>query len=150
MKKANMLLCVIISLVVTFAHAATTQKDEIETIIQAQKGYVKLLKSENPALRHEGICQLAQLKSQHPEINFKDCKKHLAKIAEKDAYYHLRDYATLASMYLEDKLLSKDVKLEYKGDPTEFFDELHELAHLHFYEDIYFNKFRTTEKDKKQ
>ena len=144
MKYLTMSLYLVIALMVSLAYTSPKEQDVEEKVKEAKQGYVKLLKSENPAMRHEAICQLAQLKSQYPEYNnFKECKKILAKISQKDPYYHLRDYATLALMYIDDKLLSKDVKLEYKGDPTEFFDELHELAHLHFYEDIYFNKFRT-------
>lgn len=139
MKLLTISLCVILALMVSFANSATKGHDEQTKVNEAKKGYLNLLKSKNPRMRHEGICQLAQLKSQYPDYNnFKDCKKPLAKIAKNDSYYHLRDCATLTLMYLENKLFQKEVKLEYKGDPTEFFEELHELAHLQFYEDVNF------------
>ncbi len=139
MKILTISLYVVLALMVSFANSATKDQGEQNKVNEAKKGYMKLLKLKNPRMRHEGICQLAQLKSQYPDFNnFKDCKKLLAKIAQKDPYYHLRDCATLTKMYIENKLFHQEVKLEYKGDPTEFFEELRELAHLQFYEDINF------------
>ncbi len=147
MKYLSISLYLVLVLMVSFAYPATKEQNEQEKVNNAKNGYMKLLKSENPRMRHEGICQLAQLKSQYPNFNnFKDCKKLLAKIAQKDPYYHLRDCATLTLMYIENKLFQREVKLEYKGDPTEFFEQLHELAHMQFYEDINFDVFKTEKK----
>lgn len=135
------------ALMVSIANSAPKEQNVQKKVTEAKKGYMKLLKSKNPRMRHEGICQLAQLKSQYPDYNnFQDCKKLLSKIAQKDSYYHLRDAATLTLMYLENTLFNHEVKLAYKGDATEFFEELHELAHMQFYEDV---NFSTSKAEKK-
>jgi len=128
-------------LVVVFSAAPVFSEtpDQEEKVDTALQGYLELLDSDNPALRHSAICHIAQLKSKYTDLDFSEAIKPLTRISQKDSFYHLRDYAMLALMYLEDSALSKEIKLDYAGDASDFFDELHELAHMEFYEKVYYS-----------
>jgi hypothetical protein len=125
--------------IVASSHAKMNPEQKVAS---AKQQYLVTLKSNYSELRHSAIYQIAQLKSMFPTTDFKDVRKGLFKVAEKDKTPRNRLRALLTLVYIDDKDLHQQVKANHNGearDYDEFYKELYDSMHsnlLYIYSEI--------------